>query len=176
MILLSGTTYTRIRLPQDEMGATGAFDCTLHFIVKDCDPSTGDVDEEGYEESYSLEPVELTLADHMQRTIVPNFGTAWDEFGVENENQGTYGLGAKSIQDAVDNIVSFFGMQPLDKTEKAVADKNNHLLLMSGVFRGNFNVLVRCKFALGDPSAGVAMRLEVRSDDADINETIIQAM
>ena len=171
-----GTTYTRIRIPKDDSGATGTFACTLKFLVKDCDPTTGELEsEEGYEDEYVLEDVEVTLADHMQRTIVPNFASAWDEFGEENENQGTYALSQfKKLQEAVDNVVMFFGMQPLDKTEKVPEEKNSHLLVMSGVFRGNFNVLVRCKFVLNE--SGVAMMLQVRSDDPDINEAIIQSM
>ena len=165
-----------MRIPKDDSGATGTFGCTLKFRVKDCDPNTGEVDsEEGYDDEYVLEDAEVTLADHMQRTIVPNFGSAWEEFGEDSENQGTYALSQyKKLQDAVDSVVTFFGMQPLDKTERVPEDKNSHLLVMSGVFRGNFNVLVRCKFVLGE--SGVAMQLQVRSDDADINEAIIQSM
>ena len=32
--------------------ATGTFSCTLKYIVKDCDPNTGEVDEPGYEDEY----------------------------------------------------------------------------------------------------------------------------
>lgn len=28
------------------------FSCTLKFVVKDCDPNTGEPDEEGYEDEY----------------------------------------------------------------------------------------------------------------------------
>ena len=31
---------------------TGTFSCTLKFLVKDCDPNTGETDEEGYEDEY----------------------------------------------------------------------------------------------------------------------------
>ena len=31
---------------------TGTFTCTLKFIVKDCDPNTGETDDEGYEDEY----------------------------------------------------------------------------------------------------------------------------
>ena len=31
---------------------TGTFSCTLKFIVKDCDPNTGEADDEGYDDEY----------------------------------------------------------------------------------------------------------------------------
>lgn len=31
---------------------TTTFTCTLKFVVKDCDPNTGEADEEGYEDEY----------------------------------------------------------------------------------------------------------------------------
>lgn len=31
---------------------TGTFSCTLKFIVKDCDPNTGEADDDGYEDEY----------------------------------------------------------------------------------------------------------------------------
>ena len=30
----------------------GTFNCTLKFVVKDCDPNTGEPDDEGYEDEY----------------------------------------------------------------------------------------------------------------------------
>ncbi|XP_055336961.1 coatomer subunit gamma-2-like [Paramacrobiotus metropolitanus] len=171
-----GTTYTRVRLPEDDVAATGALECSLQFTAKDCDPNTGEVDEEGYPEAYSLEPVEITLADHVQRTIVANFAAAWEELGADRESSSTYALNQfKQLQEAADSVVGFFGMQPLDRSDRVPAEKSAHVLLMAGVFRGNVAVLVRCRLAAAGDS-GVAMKLEVRSEDPDVNEAIIQAM
>lgn len=34
------------------ISVTGTFSCTLKFIVKDCDPNTGEADDEGYDDEY----------------------------------------------------------------------------------------------------------------------------
>lgn len=31
---------------------TGTFACTMKFLVKDCDPQTGEPDDEGYDDEY----------------------------------------------------------------------------------------------------------------------------
>lgn len=43
----------------------GKFSNTLRFFVKEVDPSTGEADEDGYEDGYQLEEVEVTAADYI---------------------------------------------------------------------------------------------------------------
>ena len=52
--ICSGTTYTLVKLPDDASSVTSTFTCTLKFLVKDCDPNTGEADEEGYEDEYMV--------------------------------------------------------------------------------------------------------------------------
>jgi len=56
----------------------GSFQCTLKFLSKELDPSTGEPEEEGYEDEYQLEEIELSAGGDY---IVPNyvtFGSEWD--------------------------------------------------------------------------------------------------
>lgn len=41
-----------------------------------------------------LEDLEVTVADHIQRVLKPNFGAAWDEVGDEYEKEETFTLSA----------------------------------------------------------------------------------
>lgn len=78
---------------------TATFNCVLKFIVKDCDPNTGIPDnEEGYQDEYIIENVEVSVADHVQRVLKPNFGAAWEELGTENELEDTYALSMSSLE------------------------------------------------------------------------------
>ena len=46
-----------------------------------------------------LEDVELTVSDHMQKVLKPNFAAAWEEIGDSNELEDTYGLSSmKSVE------------------------------------------------------------------------------
>jgi len=51
--------------------------------------------------------------------------------------------------------------------------KSSHTLLLSGLFRGGVEVLVRAKLALSD---GVAMQLTVRSQDPQVSELMTTAV
>ncbi|KAG8539940.1 hypothetical protein GDO81_020094, partial [Engystomops pustulosus] len=48
-----GTCYTLVSIPEDDLSAYSCtFSCMLKFTVKDCDPNTGEADEEGYDDEY----------------------------------------------------------------------------------------------------------------------------
>ena len=54
-----------------------SFQCVLKFISKEVDPVSGEPEEEGYEDEYQLEEVELTPGDF----IIPSyasFSADWD--------------------------------------------------------------------------------------------------
>lgn len=170
-----GTTYTLVRMPDDATNVTGTFSCTLKFIVKDCDPNTGEADEEGYDDEYVLEDVEVNVADHVQKVMKPNFGASWEEVGPENELEDTYALSTmKTLEDAVKNIIQYLGMQPCERSDKVPEGKSAHSLYLAGVYRGGHDALVRAKLALTD--SGVTMQLTVRSTDPSVSEVLVSAV
>lgn len=60
------------------------FGATLRFLVKDCDPNTGEPDsEDGYDDEYMLEDMEITVADQVQKTKKSNFQAVWDAADTE---------------------------------------------------------------------------------------------
>ena len=67
----------------------GSFACTLKFVSKEVDPSSGLPEDTGYDDEYQLEEVELSVGGDY---IVPNycsFESEWakldEESGVEEE-------------------------------------------------------------------------------------------
>ena len=50
---------------------TGTFACTLKFLVKDCDPQTGEPDEDGYDDEYvvSINPLNSRNFTYFQKKI-----------------------------------------------------------------------------------------------------------
>jgi len=170
-----GVAYALVRIPEDPTQVTATFNCVMKFIVKDCDPTTGEPDnEEGYQDEYALETVEINVADHVQKVLKPNFAASWEEVGAENELEDTYALSMPSLEEAIKNIIQFMGMQPCERSDKAPEGKNTHVLLLAGIYRGGHDVLVRAKLAFND--GGVAMQLTIRSSDASVPSVIAQAV
>ncbi|XP_010959568.2 coatomer subunit gamma-1 isoform X1 [Vicugna pacos] len=159
-----GTCYTLVALPKEDPTAVACtFSCMMKFTVKDCDPTTGETDEEGYEDEYVLEDLEVTIADHIQKVMKVNFEAAWDEVGDEFEKEETFTLSTiKTLEEAVGNIVKFLGMHPCERSDKVPDNKNTHTLLLAGVFRGGHDILVRSRLLLLDT---VTMQVTARSSE-----------
>uniref|UniRef100_A0A2K5LKF9 Coatomer gamma subunit appendage Ig-like subdomain domain-containing protein n=1 Tax=Cercocebus atys TaxID=9531 RepID=A0A2K5LKF9_CERAT len=121
-----GTCYTLVALPKED-ATTCTFSCMMKLTVKDRDPTTGETDDEGYEDEYVLEDLEVTVVG--------------DEF----EKEETFSLSTiKALEEAVGNIVKFLGVNPLP------GNKNTHMLVLAGVFRGGHDILVHSPLLLLD--------------------------
>uniref|UniRef100_A0A0K8TSF1 Coatomer subunit gamma n=1 Tax=Tabanus bromius TaxID=304241 RepID=A0A0K8TSF1_TABBR len=172
-----GSTFVVVEFPPDIPSSAATFGATLKFVVKDCDPSTGLPDsDDGYDDEYMLEDLEISVADQIQKTKKSNFQAVWDAADTEEwvEAEDTYALSAvNTMQDAVNTILKFLGLGPANLSEKVQEGTHTHTLLCSGVFRGGVDILVRAKLALAD---GVTMQLTVRSTEPDVAELVTSAV
>jgi len=171
---VAGTIYLVLACPEDISECVTSIPTTLKFLVKDCDPVTGEPDsDEGYDDDYQLEDIDVAVSDYVMRAMKGNFGAAWEEIGEGNELSDTFTLPMKTLDEAVKNIVLFLGLQPCERSDKVAEGKSSHTLMLSGVFRGGVEVLVKAKLALSD---GVAMQLMVRSEDPAVAELMTTAI
>ncbi|KAA0036605.1 coatomer subunit gamma [Cucumis melo var. makuwa] len=166
-----GQTFVAFEKPEG-VPAVGKFSNMLRFIVKEVDPSTGEAEEDGVEDEYQLEDLEVVAADYMLKVGVSNFKNAWDSLGPDCERVDEYGLGPReSLAEAVGAVINLLGMQPCEGTEAVASNSRSHTCLLSGVYIGNVKVLVRLSFGI-DSSREVAMKLAVRSDDEVVSDAI----
>lgn len=169
----AGQTYVVLERAGGAL-AFGKFANTLNFTVKEIDPTTGEAEDDGYQDEYQLEDLEVTPSDYVRAEAVPNFRAVWEELGEESEMADSYGLGTRdSIQEAVEAVVATLGMQVCEGTDAVPPNARSHTSLVSGVFIGDVQVLVRLKFGI-EASREVAMSVVVRSADAAVNETVHQ--
>ncbi|XP_022972494.1 coatomer subunit gamma [Cucurbita maxima] len=166
-----GQTFVAFEKPEG-IPAVGKFSNMLRFIVKEVDPSTGEAEEDGVEDEYQLEDLEVVAADYMLKVGVSNFKNAWESLGPDCERVDEYGLGAReSLAEAVGAVINLLGMQPCEGTEVVPSNSRSHTCLLSGVYYGDVKVLVRLSFGI-DSSREVAMKLAARSDDEDVSDAI----
>jgi len=166
-----GQTFVAFEKPEGDL-ATSKFSNILRFIVKEVDPSSGEAEDDGVEDEYQLEDLEIVSADYMLKVGVSNFRNAWESMDPESERVDEYGLGVrKSLAEAVNAVISILGMQPCEGTDVVPSNSRSHTCLLSGIFIGNVKVLVRLLFGISAPKE-VAMKLAVRSDDPEISDKI----
>lgn len=71
-----------------------SFQCTLKFISKELDPSSGEPEEEGYEDEYQLEEVELGAGGDYIVPSYANFSAEWDRLRTGSTATETFALSA----------------------------------------------------------------------------------
>eukprot|EP00803_Ostreobium_quekettii_P000175 evm.model.scf_4418.1 EVM.evm.TU.scf_4418.1 scf_4418:1497-6935(-) len=121
-----GQTYTAVSRPEGGITA-GKFANILKFTVKEVDPSTGEVEETGFEDEYELEDIDVSPADYVKALMVPNFRTAWEELGPDAEQADDYGLGEReSLEDAIEAVLGTLGMQACEGTEAIPPNARSH--------------------------------------------------
>ncbi|KAI5388552.1 coatomer subunit gamma [Lathyrus oleraceus] len=166
-----GQTFVAFEKPEG-LPTTGKFSNTLKFIVKEVDPTSGEAEDDGVEDEYQLEDLDVVAADYILRVGVSNFRNAWESIDPDSERVDEYGLGPReSLSEAVNTVINLLGMQPCEGTEVVPPNSRSHTCLLSGVFIGGVKVLVRLSFGL-DGAKDVAMKLSVRSDDVSVSDAI----
>lgn len=79
------------------------------------DTSTGEAEDEGVEDVYQLEDLEVVAADYILKVGVSNFKNAWESMDSELEVAADYDLGPKeSLAETVNTIITILGMQPCE--------------------------------------------------------------
>merc|ERR1712038_1159883 len=107
----------------------------------------------------------------MAKISVPDFRNAWDTMGNTNEIVEKFALSHKKIEDALDAVLKYLGMQTCDGTGKAKPGKS-HMLHLSGIFVGGKSVLVRAQIAMQGDSGGCILKMAVRSDDESLPRVV----
>jgi len=159
-----GKSYAVLSYPDDAICAS-TLSCTMKFEVHDCDPTTGDEDDQGFPDEYVIDDIEITVGDFIQKIVKSNFGAAWEEVGDDNEVENTYHLSTmETLEDAVAQIINFLGMMPAERSDKIPEGKVHHVLLLAGIYKDGNQLLARAKLVLKD---GVQMQLTVRGTDAE---------
>lgn len=74
--------------------ALASFSCILKFVSKEVDPSTGEPEEEGYEDEYQLEDVELSAGGDYIVPSYATFGSEWDRMRSGPSATETFALSA----------------------------------------------------------------------------------
>lgn len=103
------------------------FSFRINFWILQVDPSTGEAEEDGVEDEYQLEDLEVVAADYMLKVPVSNFRNAWESMDPNGERVDEYGLGPReSLAEAVSAVINLLGMQPCEVSLISVSHHHFH--------------------------------------------------
>ncbi|GAA5994184.1 coatomer subunit gamma [Rhodotorula paludigena] len=170
-----GVVYVSFSRGDPTAYQTGAFTNTLKFVSKEVDPDTGEPEEDGYDDEYQVEELDVGAGDY----IVPSyaaFATEWDRLRSGASAQETFALTAlDSLKTACDSILDLLGMEALGGTEQPQSP-TVHTLNMAGlVCGGGGKVLARARMTY-QSGKGVTMELTVRAENEGAAQLVLNAI
>jgi coatomer protein complex subunit gamma len=169
--------FVVLKMSDESAYAAVTCGCQLMFKMVQVNPATGEVegDEDGYDEEYPLEDLDILTRDFMAKFQVGDFRRVWEQLGTDGEVLEKFALQFKKLEEAVVAVADFLGMQPADGTNviptATDGSRRSHTLHLVGMFLGNISVLVRAQLQL-DESGGILLKLAVRSESMDISQTV----
>ncbi|KZV84297.1 Coatomer, gamma subunit [Exidia glandulosa HHB12029] len=154
----------------------GTFQCTLKFVSKEVDPSSGEPEEEGYPDEYQLEEVELGASGDYILPSYVNFNSEWEKMKAGPSQTETFALSEmESIKAACDSLIEILNMEALGGSDQPTSTTVHTLQLGGLVAGGGGKVLarVRMTFAAGQ---GVTLELSVRAEQEAVCRLVMSAI
>ncbi|KAK9241196.1 adaptin N terminal region-domain-containing protein [Lipomyces kononenkoae] len=168
----TGTIYVAFTRPTGEESAyEGAvFSNTLRFTSKEIDPTTGEPEEDGYEDEYQVEDIEIGVADYLVPTYVGNFQHMWDQLSFETSE--TYSLaGVGSLSEACSSVIDSLSMQPLEGSDTPLQSATHVMKLFARTLQGSKVVaLVRMAYSA---KTGVTLKISARAEDERVAQMVV---
>ncbi|KAL5495064.1 SEC21 [Sanghuangporus weigelae] len=168
--------YVSFTRDSPEEYAVASFQCVLKFISKEVDPTSGEPEEEGYEDEYELEDVELAPGGDYIIPSYVSFAAEWERLRNGTSAVETFALSAMdSIKAACDSIIEILNMEPLGGSENPTSTSVHTLQLSGLVIGGGGKVLVRCRMTYSSNS-GVTLELGVRAEKQEACNLVVAAI
>lgn len=194
-----GVIYVSYSRDDPTSFALGSASCVLKFVSKEVDPTSGEPEEEGYEDEYQIEEVDVGAGDY----IVPSYATfasEWDRLRSAATATETFNLSAlESLKGAwrhlasasraalmllacyrprtaaCTSLVELLNMEPLGGTADP-SSTSVHTLQLSGlVAGGGGKVLARCRMAY-QAGQGVTLELSARAERQEACDLVMAAI
>ncbi|KAF9055946.1 adaptin N terminal region-domain-containing protein [Panaeolus papilionaceus] len=171
-----GIVYVSFTRENTDVYAIASFQCTLKYVSKELDPSTGMPEEEGYEDEYQVEEVELSAGGDYIIPSYSTFGSEWDRMRTGPNATETFVLSAmESLRAACDSIIEVLNMEPLGGSEIPQQPTVHTLQLCGLVAGGGGKVLVRCRMTFSR-GQGVTLELAVRAEKQEVCDLVLAAV
>lgn len=130
---------------------------TLKYTLKDAE------DDAGFGDEYQLEAIDMQGSDFVRPLASMNlldFRRAWEGLSGATESVKKYSLSMNDLQQAVDAVIEFVGLAPVEASHRVPDGATTHAVNLVGVFLPECPVYARAGFML-DAKHGVALKVRV---------------
>ncbi|KAI0220326.1 coatomer subunit gamma [Massospora cicadina] len=159
------------------------FACCLKFTAKDCDPNSGEPDEDGFEDEYTVDNLKLVACDYMVPTNLDTegetgFQAAWDSLSGEDCSQLVETFvpaNVESLKDAASLMASLLSMQVVEGHQVA-PNSTSHTMGLTGLFANRVRSAARIRMTQSAGGSGIVVEATVRSPDAAVVSAVMACL
>ncbi|KAF2834252.1 putative coatomer subunit gamma [Patellaria atrata CBS 101060] len=173
---IPGTVYVAFKkLAENTPYLVCSFTNILKFTSKEIDPTTKEPEDNGYEDEYQVEDLELSGSDYVMPAFATSFDDVWEVVKSGEEASETLQLGnIRSIADATEQIAKILSLQPLDGTDLALSHSTHTLKLYGNTIQGGkVAAMVRMAYSA---KTGVTMKIEARSEEDGVASLVVASV
>ncbi|KJP85848.1 hypothetical protein AK88_04496 [Plasmodium fragile] len=148
------------------------FQLSLHFLTKENEMDNG------FPDSYSINPLSIQITDFMSPRILRNgeFKHVWDSMeNLNSEAVSKFSLNFESIQLAVVGLLNTLNMMACDQTDSVEANSNSHNMLLSARYMNESHVLCKASLILSQ-QYGCLLKIVCRSRDKQLSEMLLKSL
>jgi len=172
-----------------------SFTNNLKFTSKEIDPTTGEPEDEGYDDEYQVEDLELSGSDYVIPTFAGSFDHVWEQTGANGEEESeTLQLSnmksivgmyltfqvlylmnhTNNLVDATEQLICALSLQPLEGTDVAL-NNSTHTLKLFGktVSGGRVASLVKMAFST---KSGITTKITVRAEEEGVAAAVLASV
>lgn len=168
----TGSVYVSFSTPSiGDDDILAAFGNTLNYTSKDIIDDDGSIDptDEGIEDEYQIEDLEINAGDFIVPLYNSNFTSVFDQLP-DGESSVITVSGSTTIENAVTKLTKSLSVMPLDGSDYVPSDTTSHTLKVLGkdVWGGKVGALVRLALTGGK----VVAKLEVKAETPGFAEVV----
>ena len=171
-----------------------SFTNVLRFTTKELDPTSGEAEDDGYEDEYQVEDLDLTGSDYVTPAFAGSFDHVWEGTGANGEEvsetlqlaniKSLSGMGCLSscrnegitnlTLDAIEQLSSTLSLQPLEGTDVTLSTTTHTLKLYGkSVVGGRVAALIKMAFSA---KSGVTVKVTVRAEEEGLAAAVVSSV
>jgi len=152
-----------------------SFTAKLRFSSREIDPSSGEPEDNAYDDEYEIDAFELLAGDYIVPNFITDFDKAWDKSAKAQEATDVFQLSEESIQEVCKAVIRLLSLKPLEGTEQVFSTSTStHTLKLSGNTITNEPIFALAKMA-SSKGNGVTLQLSVRSPSIETSTFTLSA-
>ncbi|EEB06467.1 coatomer gamma subunit Sec21 [Schizosaccharomyces japonicus yFS275] len=148
----------------------------LKFTSKEVDLHTGELEEEGYEDEYEIDDLEVDSGDYLIPVYEPDFSGAWESLS-SSEGSAVYVLSnVHDYFETCERVVEMLQLEPLEGSEHPMEGERVHTLKLSGKTVTGDKVLATVKMARAKDNAGVAVKITAHGESQTAVDLVLSGV